>query len=47
MQISHSTNDNSTSFFRYQMRVQTSHKLINQTVLSVPRCDPERRRGEP
>lgn len=41
------TNDNSTSFFKYQMRVITSHKGINRTVWSVPRCDPERRRGEP
>jgi len=37
---------NSSSFFKYQMRIVTSHHRLNRNDLSEPRCDAERRRGE-
>lgn len=39
--------NNSSSFFWDQMRIETSHHRLNRNDLSEPRCDAQRRRGEP
>jgi hypothetical protein len=47
MPITNEIRDNSSSFFKYQMRVITSLQRPNETDVYEPRCDAERRRGEP
>jgi hypothetical protein len=47
MHYSPNTTINSTSLFKFQMRVAPENQGINSIILSLSRCDPERRRGEP